>query len=507
MKKINLFIGLLLCGAILWSCEEESTVPLNTDFSDALGSRTRPTIQVGDFSSFVDLSRGVVSRNWIVPSNGEILNANGKDPSSLNIIHVKFDEVGVFQVTLQSTFADPSVTLDTTFSVTVLDFITTKIGYTLSKTDADNGIFTEAIGNIEVEAGSTVYYGDISIGAPDTREWTFQGGTPETSGEEPADTLVAVLYKRLGTFDLELISSRKFPKGKADTVSLEDFITIIPSTKPVEVVEVAENGDGAIQVFFSRGIEASTVLAAGLGSFRLMVDGVETNIESARVDNSDESIVNFTVAENIKNTQTATIEYLGGAGIFSTDSYELDPFGPEDVALYAPNLMAPVDPGFESGTVASWDPIGGNETTGATFSASTEEAFSGGFSLKVEIPNTGVQNNFTVQTIPITTPLEEGKAYAIEFKYKQSVLHNGQWTIRLQPGEAWADNYKAFNCGGAQAWCGDFIADGEWHTRRVLKDVRLDTWDDFKMHIQFIGETDVPIVYYLDDFKVFEIDQ
>ena len=165
--------------------------------------------------------------------------------------------------------------------------------------------------------------------------------------------------------------------------------------------------------------------------------------------------------------------------------------------------MASVDPGFEQGTVESWAAIGGKEPAGAIFSASTEEAFSGDFSLKVEIPNNGIQNNFTTQSIAIPVALEEGKAYAIEFSYKQSVLHAGEWTIRLQPGSGWSDAYKAFNCGG----CGDFIADGEWHTRRVIKDVRADTWDDFKMHLQFIGETDVPVVYYFDNIKVFEVDQ
>ncbi|TRX57638.1 hypothetical protein FNH22_16000 [Fulvivirga sp. M361] len=501
MKKANLLL-LVLLGALLWSCENDYEIPGDPNIVDALVQRTKPTIEINNYSSFIDASQGVVTRNWIVPPNGTVLNASeGADLSGMNLLHVRFDEVGVFQVGLQATFPDPSMDVDTVFNVTVLDTITAKVGYTFSEADANNGIYTEVPATgLEVEAGSTVYYRDISVGDPDTYVWTLRGATLNAEPDDEADSVISVIYKRLGTYDLEYIARRRFPEGRADTVSLENFMTVVPSTQPVDVVNIAEDGEGVIRMALSRGVKQSTVETAGVESFRLMVDGMEATIQSLVIDNTDESILIITPEENIKNTQTATIEYLAGGGIVSTDEYVLDPFGPLDIELYQPNLAESIDPGFELGSTLLAAPFG-PAPTGATIQATTEDAFSGGFSLKVTIPNNGLRNNVFTQSPVIDLPLEAGKKYAVEFKYKQSVSHNGQWTLRLQPGIGWSDGYKVFNGGN------DLIADGEWHTRYVELAVRVDTWDDFKMHFQFLGEEDVPITYFFDDFKIFSIDQ
>ncbi|MCG8391211.1 MAG: hypothetical protein MJA30_37010 [Cytophagales bacterium] len=484
---------------VSYGCEEEYEAP-GPEFSDPVPVKGSSTIEVGNVVSLGDVSRGVVSRTWTAPESAQIVNDNDAQTSSKDIVHIRFTQPGLFEVSLNSTFVDPGVVLDTAFEVTVLDSIAASMEYTTDPVEHANGIYHPASGTIIIEAGSPVYFKEVSVGAPDTRQWFFEGGDPEEAGENEADTAVAVLYKRLGLYDVQIISSRESPFGRPDTLLLNDFVEVIPSTQPVDVISIQENQESRLQIFFSRGIDAATVLSKET-NFTLMVDGVEAVITRVFVDPSDESIVNIVPAEDIKNFQVATLTYADG-GIFSTDSYELDDFGPLDVELHAPNLLASIDPGFESGT-STFGNAFGPLPTGATVEATTEDSFSGGYSLKVNIPNDGLQNNLFTQSAVIALPLEDGKAYGIEFKYKQSTLHTGQWTIRLQPGDGWADSYKLFNCGD----CADFISDGEWHTRRVFKDIKSDTWDDFKIHIQFIGEVDVPIVYYLDDFKIFEIDE
>ena len=123
IKKI-LIIGLFLVSLI--ACEKEGTIDEYTDFSDPGATASGDmTIQRGDFTSFADLSKGVTKRTWTLPETGSIINLEGRDPSDMELIHVQFDVPGQFEVNLKDEFKDSSVKLDTTFNVTVLDYIKT----------------------------------------------------------------------------------------------------------------------------------------------------------------------------------------------------------------------------------------------------------------------------------------------------------------------------------------------------------------------------------------------
>ena len=126
------YITKLLVAALVLSvttaCEKEYLVPEHSNFSDAVAVASgNKTIQRGDFTSFGDLSKGVTQRIWNIPESAAIINLEGKSPSELDIVYVQFDEPGTFEVNLQSEFEDTSIHLDTTFTVSVLDYIETNM--------------------------------------------------------------------------------------------------------------------------------------------------------------------------------------------------------------------------------------------------------------------------------------------------------------------------------------------------------------------------------------------
>ena len=116
-------ISFVLFGVI--ACQKDDAIPEYNNFSDALATNGDKRIQRDDFASFADLSKGVTNRTWTIPESASIINLEGRDPSQVELVQVQFDEFGQFEVNLKDEFIDSTVQLDTTFNVTVLDFIQT----------------------------------------------------------------------------------------------------------------------------------------------------------------------------------------------------------------------------------------------------------------------------------------------------------------------------------------------------------------------------------------------
>ncbi|MBO6792260.1 MAG: T9SS type A sorting domain-containing protein [Balneolaceae bacterium] len=67
--------------------------------------------------------------------------------------------------------------------------------------------------------GSSVLFSNQSSGRITNFEWTFEGGTPESSSEaEPS-----VRYSEIGSYDVQLIASNE---NQSDTLLIEDYITV-----------------------------------------------------------------------------------------------------------------------------------------------------------------------------------------------------------------------------------------------------------------------------------------
>ncbi|MBN2595893.1 MAG: carbohydrate binding domain-containing protein [Marinifilaceae bacterium] len=151
-----ILIGLLVLTS---SCEDDDVETQKTKELMATASSST-TVAEGGSIKFIDLSLGVVSRQWTFP-NG---NTSTSDEPEIDVV---FSEPGDIIVTLEIKFFD-----GTTES---MDF-PTKVFPPLI---AD---FTSSSTRIKV--GESVTFTNNSIGGPTSWSWEFEGGTPATSNEQ-----------------------------------------------------------------------------------------------------------------------------------------------------------------------------------------------------------------------------------------------------------------------------------------------------------------------------------
>jgi PKD repeat protein len=102
----------------------------------------------------------------------------------------------------------------------------------------------------------TVGFNDLSTGDITSREWTFEGGTPETSTlENPT-----VMYYNTGSFDVTLTVS---DGTNTSTLTLEDYITVnttpdVPAMPEGETVVCSNNPEMLTQEYTTTGSAGAT---------------------------------------------------------------------------------------------------------------------------------------------------------------------------------------------------------------------------------------------------------
>ena len=77
-----------------------------------------------------------------------------------------------------------------------------------------------------VPIGSSVYFTDLSAGAPTQWSWTFEGGQPSTSSLQ---TPPAIVYPQYGKYDVTLVISSP---NKSATIVRQDYIKVVPIVGP-----------------------------------------------------------------------------------------------------------------------------------------------------------------------------------------------------------------------------------------------------------------------------------
>lgn len=207
-KSINIILRVILI-ILLFGCTPEE-FKMN-EFSYVFVTWSPLTINAGGEVDIADGSRGVKSRTWTFPAEAgvQFLNNSGNNNSSTEqIVYAVFPNPGIFDVRLQSTFIDPSIKLDTLIRVTVIDNV--------------KALFTSD--TREIRVGETVNFKSISTGQPNLYNWTFIGGTPESSNvAEPS-----VQYNYPGTWGVQLIAFRNSPLSR-DTILIKDYIKVLPT--------------------------------------------------------------------------------------------------------------------------------------------------------------------------------------------------------------------------------------------------------------------------------------
>lgn len=508
-SNIPYLLAALLVISLL-ACQKEYVIPANADFSDPVVNRSgADRIQRGDFTSFVDLSRGVMNRTWTLPSSATIINADGKDPSELPLVHVQFDEPGEYEVGLSIEFAEASLNLDTTFTVQVLDFIKTE----LAVVDIQAGFFEQTPTQITMYEGGTITFGDASEGAPNRREWFFEGGDPRKAGgiSVEDDLLVDTLpvqYPAIGVYDVQLISWRQYPEGDPDTVLLRDFVNVIENVDPPSVVSIEEDEAGVVHLAYNLPVKAGGDL---LPHFALTVNGAPAEIASIGINPQDNRVVDIMPVVNIDKFAAASLSYDGNGPLSRLNDVAAPDFSDQTVQPFIPvNLLveAGMDPTFESGTLDGWNtalvPANANPDTnndGASVGL-TDDSYGGTKAMVVHLNadqsmEADQKNNFRLLTDIANFPLqfEEGVTYKVGFWYKLVGEGVAEFTWRMH-GEGWPPAMGGgWNPGAPTDWKYKEITFNAPNPEELPKG---------SMSVHFIGKpTNATADIYFDNISVF----
>ncbi len=173
-----------------------------TPVADFTASATN--ISEGDSVTFTDLSTcNPDAWNWVF-DGGTPGTSTQQNPT------VTYNTAGTYTVTLTATNSSGSD-------------VETKVGYiTVNPPPMIIADFTAD--NTNILEGQSVNFTDLSIGNPDTWDWTFAGGTPGTSTQQNP----AITYNTAGVYTVTLTASNA---GSSDTETKTDYITVIGPTE------------------------------------------------------------------------------------------------------------------------------------------------------------------------------------------------------------------------------------------------------------------------------------
>lgn len=513
MKNIRYSLGAVLLIMIgLLGCEKEYIAPANDNFSDAVaGASGRNKIERGTSTTFADLSQGVKTRNWEIPASAEIINLDGKEAAELDIVEVQFNEPGMHGVRLTAEFNDGTTALDTTFEVTVLDFVKTEIDIVA----IDAGFFEETPTQINMYEGGQITFADSSQGQPNRRIWLFEGGDPEKAGgigidEDGMVQSIDVQYPNIGVYDVTLISWRQFPDGEPDTTILEEYINVVPNIDPPRLVGITDNEEGIIQVAFDLSMKFTGDL---IPNFSLTVDDTSMNITNIAINPADNRILDLTPEADIEHWSNAKLSYDGLGDLSKLNGVVTAAFSEVGIDLYQPpNLlaMAGIDPTFENGTLAGWGPISDANQNPVTNNAGvfyeiTNDSYDGNGALVIHLnpdENLGAdqKNNFFIYTDNTTNPLnfEAGKSYRIEFWYKLVGTGTQEFTCRFH-GAGWAPAPGGGWSPGRETG---------WNFRQITWNApNPEALSDGRISLQFISKTNNTMAdVFIDNITVYAIE-
>ncbi|WPO37599.1 carbohydrate binding domain-containing protein [Flammeovirgaceae bacterium SG7u.111] len=433
MKKIIYKLLIASLGALLFlSCgEDEYIAP--TQFAHPAITSTPTKVNLNGSVSFADLGQGVLSRTWTFPEGvADIIDSDDDMLSTNKIVHVEFIKPGEYEINYKADFVVDSVALDTMILVTVLDTITAK--FTHNHSDLS-----------KVEAGSKIQFTNASTGDPDTYEWIIEGGDPEVSADENP----LITFKKLGTFDVTFIASRDKPYGR-DTVTMKDYITVIPSSEPVTLKGISVTREDLIKVQYSRELQP---VVGEEASFSISLAGSPATVSSVKLSSTDASIVEIELAEEIYNTDELLVTYTPG-GLISTDFVKANAFTDVQPEMWMPNYFetSGVDVGFENGG-ANWKLPPWYDGGSGTLDVDAGAANTGSFGAKLTLDAESKLGGW--ESEPIIS-IEAGMTYKISYMIK--VVSRGgiqEVNIRLLVPDPWSQV--------ARIWHGDgSLNDTEW---------------------------------------------
>lgn len=384
MKKL-LILAMPLLFLVL-ACEDDEYNTPYGDYSSFESFSTQDAetsdyvVALNQFIGFIDVSNNAVEHVWSIPEGTSLLNKefteldsvytefiSAKGPLNLNenIVNVLFEAPGVQEVILKNRFNDsvPNSTQATdglweiskTYTVTVFDDLKpsfkvlkgTEEVLSIAGTDMPSDD-SSTWPTVTIEAGEALTFVDLTtVGEPDRRVWSFNGGRIETSNSEMAD----VSYFGLGTFEAGSIKSIRSqsdekPSGEAiKTIPLN--IEVVKSSQPFVIFgKAASNADDVLS--FSLSGEIGSAIDQN-DKFKVRVVNADAGFDqeiavtSVAVSSSDATTLELTLAEPIYNSDVVTISYNGGAveenRVLSVDERSLEDFADVNVKMFFEGIM------------------------------------------------------------------------------------------------------------------------------------------------------------------------
>ncbi|MGY3792030.1 PKD domain-containing protein [Aquimarina sp. 433] len=512
MKKLLKFITVLIIGLItIISCQNDDVdtdVPSQRVIFTSEQSQANQ-IRVNTDLTFGDVSTGVVSRTWTFPEGVANVTQSNSD-----VVKATFTQVGEHNVTLNQVFEEDAFVdgelrgreLDTTIVVTVIEPIAIDLKANYINPDGTLGAALTISDNAENEviASRAVRYTFDLVGEPLNIDWTIDGGDPETA---TGTNQVDVIYKRLGTYGINVDANTNRPAGQA-IAAFSNLVKVIPSTDPVTLDGVQGKRDGTLALEFSREMDEATVVS---DQFSINVENngtpISATIQSVQVNPAERNILLVSLSgDQIYIDDTVTVSYTAGS-LFTTDGVQADSFMdvPMDSFEQGENLLesTTIDYSFEnSADDANWPyQFWGGKWELYDFSIDFSRARTGTRSGVVDMQaNGGMIIAHTAGKLPI----ESGKTYEIGvWVFVENVgntpagSNNPDLRIYLRPS-------PDFGTGPNPEFSASFPT-GEWVYSSIL--VTGNASEEKELLIRGDNEfNNMPIKIYMDDLFVSEVE-
>ncbi|WP_020530283.1 hypothetical protein [Flexithrix dorotheae] len=514
MKKyINKLLVLTASLLVLWACEEEYIAPTsepNHVYITTSFGTVESRLQINGEMDFIDLSRGVVSRKWTFPEGVvELTGEENNVTSEKDLVKASFLKAGVYEVKVEQTFAgnvfigdDPQSVnkYDTTIVVTVLDSIKANFE---SRRAADNSVLVNADGALnEVIAGRDIIFETKSTGEPSDLNWVFTSA----SGKEINISGASVTHKfsSMEAFDITLIASSNLG---ADTISYKNFMNVIPSTDPVDLVGITAK-ENVIGLVYSRDMFNPATNNPESISLTVTNSGVDypVNVTGFTLDPLANNIVLLSLDADIYNSDLITLNYDDTKGNLRTlDGVNASSITDGQVVFEKDNLLATTsfDLGFENSTNANWPYLWwGGVWENYNFEVSSALPYEGKSSGYVVMEAGGgmIMGHRDDSGTDITFPLEGGKTYEVGcWIYMESL---GDKTSIPDLRFYWSPNTD-WGIGGA-FFDADF-PEGQWvYTSTQVKAAASDNYSFMiRGHNEFNSQE---CKFYMDNITVAELD-
>ena len=430
MNKILKYIGGII-GAFalaLGACDDDydapTSEPSHAYVTTSFGLKDK-TMQVNSEMTLIDLSRGVVTREWTFPEGTTDAEGNPISASSLDVVSVVFTQANDFtNVELSQTYLNNVFVGDedtgskekqSTITIEVRDSV--KAGFIAYRTEDGSALTLEDGAANEVEAGRFISCeaADYSVGKPNDFKWQLvkpNGSVREYKGD-PVDIRVG----SVGSHDLRLIALSDFGM---DTLTYTDVINVLPTDDPVELIGLTSESvrNKEIMLEFSRDLKDPSNCNPAAFTLDIVNKGnvVDIPIKKISYDALDNNIVIIELASRLYNTDEIKISYDSSIGTLETaDDVTVESFDAMDVRFVGlPNIMPKTDYdySFETSTSADWPNLWWGGFENFTSEVTNAKAIDGNKSLYIDMVN-GAIFNYQKGGAPVTFNLEGGKAYEV----------------------------------------------------------------------------------------------